>query len=284
MGELVKFNRVTLEIFESCFDDNQFSDFMNIVMENLIDSNVFIRSLFLTLESISGKMAVLGKSAYADKFDLGPQCDSSRTYLTHSWTQTLPTVVSIRAIERISSQPSRKASLASAVYKRVGTRDGIDIDGGGGAGGCSTAAGSTTLSSLSKGVMDVFRGIHSAASNLVSSSPTQSQSQSQSQPQSQPQSMETSPARLESSSPPSSTPRTPKHSPYSPKCSISPSTESPANADPKKSASPSAGWSMPDTLFRISLFLTSERETILVRLMSIVSLHSVNHGITLFFE
>jgi hypothetical protein len=260
LGEIVKFNRVTLEIFEACFDDNQFRDFMNIAMENLVDSNVFIRSLFLSMESISSCSFVKGKRATASCVDVESLFNSKPTYLTHSWIQTLPTVASTRALRRISSKKQRKCAASVVTPGRIGTRDGVGIEGGGD--GSSTAT-NDALSSIRKGVMGVFRDIHSVASSLVSSGMGGAASIS----------LETSPLRQDSPSSPNPSSSSPQTSPLSPKALSSPMMTCPQGA-----VSPSIGWSLPDSLFRTSLFLANEREKILVRLMSIVSLHSVNHG------
>jgi len=37
------------------------------------------------------------------------------------------------------------------------------------------------------------------------------------------------------------------------------------------------GWSLPDSLFRLSFFLTTEREHILYKLMNTVTIHTINH-------
>jgi hypothetical protein len=37
------------------------------------------------------------------------------------------------------------------------------------------------------------------------------------------------------------------------------------------------GWTVPDSMFRLYMFLTQEREHILLRLMSTVTVHTVNH-------
>ena len=55
LGELVKGNCHTLEMIEASLGDRQFRQFMDVVMSNLVDSNVFLRSLFLSMETISDR-------------------------------------------------------------------------------------------------------------------------------------------------------------------------------------------------------------------------------------
>lgn len=102
LGELTKFNKHTLEILESCFDEQMFSDFMEIVMSNLVDSNVFLRSLYLSFEYISN---------YPDEVEaLASDEASEASYLTHSWVQFVPDIVSQRAVDRILGSGALKHS------------------------------------------------------------------------------------------------------------------------------------------------------------------------------
>eukprot|EP01038_Epipyxis_sp_PR26KG_P014534 gene14534-19515_t len=53
LGELIKCNKDVLELFESSLTDESFNTFFKIVLNNLVDSNVFIRALYLSFEVIS---------------------------------------------------------------------------------------------------------------------------------------------------------------------------------------------------------------------------------------
>jgi hypothetical protein len=53
LGEVVKGNRSMLEQLESDLSTDDFRELMIVIMDNLVESNVFLRSLFLTLEIIS---------------------------------------------------------------------------------------------------------------------------------------------------------------------------------------------------------------------------------------
>ncbi|KDO23592.1 hypothetical protein SPRG_10787 [Saprolegnia parasitica CBS 223.65] len=49
LGEMTKNNATTLVLFNDALDDLQFSNFMHVVVTNLVDSNVFVRSLLLSI-------------------------------------------------------------------------------------------------------------------------------------------------------------------------------------------------------------------------------------------
>jgi hypothetical protein len=103
LGELVKYNIFTLELVEESLNDFQFRQFINILMDNITESNLFIRSLFLSMESIS--KANKDKTEYnTDK----PQCNLNISkpnsndnchYLSHSWIQLIPPPISQKAVE-----------------------------------------------------------------------------------------------------------------------------------------------------------------------------------------
>ncbi len=57
LGEIIKANKNILEYMESVLSNDEFREFMVVVMDNLVESNVFLRSLFLTLEVISASNA-----------------------------------------------------------------------------------------------------------------------------------------------------------------------------------------------------------------------------------
>ena len=53
LGELVRYNREVVELLESRLLQNQSMDrFLKVVLRNLVDSNVFLRSLVLTVEKL----------------------------------------------------------------------------------------------------------------------------------------------------------------------------------------------------------------------------------------
>jgi hypothetical protein len=52
LGELVKANRYSLQMLADCFDEKSFGQFAEVVLSNLVDSNVFIRSLYMSEKSL----------------------------------------------------------------------------------------------------------------------------------------------------------------------------------------------------------------------------------------
>jgi hypothetical protein len=94
LGELCKGNHEVLGLLVSNLDEESFRKFMSVAAANLVDSNVFIRSLWLTLERLSAANrqiplhfdSSLGRGRPAKwTSHNGP---STRYYLTHSWWDT----------------------------------------------------------------------------------------------------------------------------------------------------------------------------------------------------
>ncbi|KAF0720761.1 Aste57867_40 [Aphanomyces stellatus] len=57
LGEMTKNNPTTLVLFNASMDDVQFASFMQVVVSNLVDSNVFVRSMLLSVENHPATMA-----------------------------------------------------------------------------------------------------------------------------------------------------------------------------------------------------------------------------------
>ncbi|CAK4668208.1 unnamed protein product [Aphanomyces euteiches] len=57
LGEMTKNNPTTLLLFNASMDDVQFASFMQVVVSNLVDSNVFVRSMLLSVEHHRHAMA-----------------------------------------------------------------------------------------------------------------------------------------------------------------------------------------------------------------------------------
>jgi Protein of unknown function (DUF3689) len=90
LGELCKGNTEVLKLLVSSLDEEKFRKLMSVAAANLVDSNVFIRSILLSLERISSANSLLplhfeGESRGEWKSFNGT---FSRTYLTHSWWDT----------------------------------------------------------------------------------------------------------------------------------------------------------------------------------------------------
>ena len=107
LGEIIKFNHETLEIFDKSLNDAEFEELLDIIMTNLIDSNVFLRSLFLSFDPF----LIPGLSKEDEEANTKvpePNKDknhsSSISYLTDSWIQFNPRISSQRAIDLFKSQ------------------------------------------------------------------------------------------------------------------------------------------------------------------------------------
>jgi hypothetical protein len=89
LGELGKGNTDVALLLVDGLDEERFRKLMSVAAANLVDSNVFIRSLLLSLERLSGT----GRPLYLEAGEAGEQQlswasrrgSSSRSYLTHSW-------------------------------------------------------------------------------------------------------------------------------------------------------------------------------------------------------
>ncbi|OQR84403.1 hypothetical protein ACHHYP_13426 [Achlya hypogyna] len=58
LGEMTKNNATTLVLFNDALDDLQFANLMHVVVTNLVDSNVFVRSLLLSVEHRAEDLAL----------------------------------------------------------------------------------------------------------------------------------------------------------------------------------------------------------------------------------
>ena len=91
LGELCKANVEMLRLVMSRLDDLSFRRLMEVAAKNLVDSNVFIRSLILSIERAAVSPSVDGNSCNDTSQDdswsskVGP---STRFFLTHSWWNT----------------------------------------------------------------------------------------------------------------------------------------------------------------------------------------------------
>ncbi|KAL3944593.1 MAG: hypothetical protein SGBAC_001305, partial [Bacillariaceae sp.] len=94
LGELCKGNAEVIHLLVKDLDEESFRKLMSVAAANLVDSNVFLRSLLLTMERMSASRRLM-------PLHLDPECFSvrqgawksqngvdSRAYLTHSWWDT----------------------------------------------------------------------------------------------------------------------------------------------------------------------------------------------------
>ena len=98
LGELGKGNSDVFRLLVSGLDEDGFRRLMSVAASNLVDSNVFIRSLLLSLERLSASNRLLPLHADLNRgsndvtlFDWSSMRGSqSRSYLTHSWWDAEP--------------------------------------------------------------------------------------------------------------------------------------------------------------------------------------------------
>eukprot|EP00339_Tiarina_fusa_P025251 CAMPEP_0117005922 /NCGR_PEP_ID=MMETSP0472-20121206/6338_1 /TAXON_ID=693140 ORGANISM="Tiarina fusus, Strain LIS" /NCGR_SAMPLE_ID=MMETSP0472 /ASSEMBLY_ACC=CAM_ASM_000603 /LENGTH=1577 /DNA_ID=CAMNT_0004707247 /DNA_START=128 /DNA_END=4861 /DNA_ORIENTATION=- len=94
LGELCKGNSEVLHLLVTDLDEESFRKLMSVAAANLVDSNVFIRSLLLSLERMSSANRLMPLHLDPELF-VGRQGKwrsntgvYSRSYLTHSWWDT----------------------------------------------------------------------------------------------------------------------------------------------------------------------------------------------------
>ena len=80
LGELVKYNIQGLCALDSLFDVTSWPKFTSLLLLNLVDSNVFIRSLYLTIGGVEEKFGLCGD--WTDRY--------SAAYCTNTWVQVMP--------------------------------------------------------------------------------------------------------------------------------------------------------------------------------------------------
>jgi hypothetical protein len=87
LGELCKGNTEVLQLLVGMLDEEKFRRLMSVSAANLVDSNVFIRSLLLCLERISFANNMTPLHLEDDRIGTwrSPNGMFSRSYLTHSW-------------------------------------------------------------------------------------------------------------------------------------------------------------------------------------------------------
>ena len=92
LGELGKGNAKVIGLLVNELDEESFRRLMSVAAANLVDSNVFIRSLLLSLERLSARNGFLplylsaasGSSLPTHRW-ISPTGNSARSYLSHSW-------------------------------------------------------------------------------------------------------------------------------------------------------------------------------------------------------
>jgi hypothetical protein len=207
LGELIKCNDHALEILEVALgDDSSFRFVMDILMNNLIDSNVFVRSLFLTMEFLSD----LNDYREQRFVDFSCRLDNGG-FLFDSWIPFAPRPLSKQGIQIFTNPPVKKidrvvkvaATAAGEAYtiqhsnparirdasKKASEEEQTKVE--------SEAtqharqqqrasSSSTSLVSLTDGIKGAIIGIRDAASQLLSSNQTSSKATSQPKSQAQP--------------------------------------------------------------------------------------------------
>ncbi|DAZ98961.1 TPA: hypothetical protein N0F65_000493 [Lagenidium giganteum] len=99
LGEMTKGNWRTLQLFHGLLDNSQFASFMEVVIKNLVDSNVFIRSMLLSLERFS-KLPNVGTFGIAEDGEI----DRMSEFLTVNIVRLLRDLMTIVTLDDVNHE------------------------------------------------------------------------------------------------------------------------------------------------------------------------------------
>jgi hypothetical protein len=302
--------------FENLLSDSalgdSFSSFIKVVMDNVIDSNVFLRSLYLTVEEINAaniklrdsresksvkslgtllremepkiatNLAVASNVRYSDFGSLNNQpIPAEASYLTHSWYQYVPAMSSQREMASAGAMlglPGYRSDCDSSDQESA-----LGTPGRKKSGSKSSKSPGRMISALGNGLMGAFRGIlgkskkQSDAQCGDDDNVSESNSNSGSAADSDDESFKTahdSDIAADASPSAASAERPEKQSP--PTGHATPLPATPA-AGAKTVVDPRNEWLLSPAVQKLSSFLTDAKSRILLRLMSTVTLRSINH-------
>jgi hypothetical protein len=270
LSELMRHNIQAIELLNSTLTDKEFKEFMETVMNNLTESNVFLSTLYMTLEEDDILQVVAARN---DDMNRKKEMEIP-AYLTHSWYQFSPKTLSKRGIT---------STRALEVKENVTVKDGVKLR--------HRVGGATELGSV--GALHTSKVVYKAE---LSAAPAKTSSTLNDVP-----TLEKMMAKMAVSSEVDNENEdslgTPPESPDFNKfkqiekeldtlyANTLKGEEQKQKQDDKVKISTysdgeinlSSGWSLSDELFRIAMFLINERDNILMRLMDIMSVHTVNH-------
>lgn len=103
LGELIKYNVEVISMIEELLSNAQFTEFTRIIMDNLVDSNVFLRSMYLTYYRVE----------YERRGQLLP-ANENPSYLAESWVQFAPSMISTTALGRLDLKTNTKIASHKA--------------------------------------------------------------------------------------------------------------------------------------------------------------------------
>ncbi|KAG7395813.1 Short transient receptor putative channel 4-associated protein [Phytophthora boehmeriae] len=99
LGEMTKGNWQTLQLFHGQLSNTQFTAFMEVVILNLVDSNVFIRSMLLSSEKFA-KEPMAGTFGLADDYEM----DRMSEFLTVNLVRLLRDLMTIVTMEDVNHE------------------------------------------------------------------------------------------------------------------------------------------------------------------------------------
>jgi hypothetical protein len=127
LGELCKGNAEVMRLLVIDLDEDSFRKLMSVAAANLVDSNVFIRSLLLSLERISCSNDLMPLHLESEVFvgRAGTWRSNngifSRSYLTHSWWESCLVALHVSSKEDATDEGSRDAMRSSDWFPSLST-------------------------------------------------------------------------------------------------------------------------------------------------------------------
>jgi hypothetical protein len=191
LGEIIKCNHTVLAQMDAMMSEEDFEKFRSVVLKNLIDSNVFLRSMYLSMDMITFSYAVSEQdsltyphpTAGLNQFGFclnslnAVACNEGTSgrasYLRDTWVQFEPTVLSARALQsphsgaKAATQKGKspRGSSRGALAKSPG-RDGSQPSRSADHSEEQSSPGST-LSAISSGVLGALKDIRKATKHFL---------------------------------------------------------------------------------------------------------------------
>lgn len=307
LGEILKCNHSLLDQFSAQLSEEDFQKVCKVTMANLVDSNVFVRSLYLSVEMIAysyggcerndvlyphptSGMDLFGfhvNSLNAPHSQLPQQRSGALSYLRDTWVQFEPAVLSRRAVPLSSAQLA--AGVGSKVSPKAGRSDSTASTPG--RSHVDTSGESSASSSFGTNIIGALKDIRKATKHFLNFGDNVRTTSHE--PVGKPSAADEADRESEffdcRSSPPAAASR---HSQdfvsAVPRPTVVPVDESVQHmllATSRESTSEEVEAHLraapqlviPDNLSRIVKFLAEEKINIVVRLMSTVSLSTINH-------
>jgi hypothetical protein len=189
LGEIVKCNHTVLAQLDAMLSEEDFEKFRSVVLKNLIDSNVFLRSMYLSVDMITFSYGVSEQdsltyphpTAGLSQFGFclnslngaasGEGTSGRASYLRDTWVQFEPTVLSTRAVQtpqsgtKAPAQKGKSTRSSRASSTKSPGRDGSQPSRS--ADHSEEPSPGSTLSAIGSGVLGALKDIRKATKHFL---------------------------------------------------------------------------------------------------------------------